>query len=166
VDRRRPAAGAETWRARLHSQRQGRHRPERARQHPARTRASAVHPTYDAFRREIRFNGEPADDVALDRLWLAIDDTFHFRPPKGTLYTVVVGEAHAAAVHPVRAYLDRIEWDGIPRLDEWLVTYGGAGPPDYVHAVGALVLIAAVRRVRAPGCQFDELLILESPQAP
>jgi predicted P-loop ATPase len=123
-----------------------------------------VRPVYDAFRREILWDGHPADDVALDRLWLAIDDTFHFRPSKNTLHTVIVGEAHARPEHPVRAYLDALRWDGTPRLDRWLVTYAGAIPSEYVDAVGALVLIAAVRRVRRPGCKFDELLILESRQ--
>ena len=37
-------------------------------------------------------------------------------------------------------------------------------PPWYMSAVGALPLIAAVRRVRQPGAKFDELLILESSQ--
>ena len=33
-----------------------------------------------------------------------------------------------------------------------------------MDAVGALILIAAVRRIRQPGCKFDEMLVLESPQ--
>jgi len=49
-------------------------------------------------------------------------------------------------------------------LDEWLISCGGADDTEYVRAVGSLVLIAAVRRVRSPGCKFDELLVLESPQ--
>lgn len=119
---------------------------------------------YDAFARTILLNGEPADDVALDRLWLAIDDAFHFRPAKETLQPVLVGEAHASPVHPVRAYLDSLTWDGTPRLDRWLALYGGAEETPYVWAVGALPLVAAVRRVRQPGAKFDELLILEAPQ--
>ena len=54
--------------------------------------------------------------------------------------------------------------DGTPRFDQWLVTYAGAADTDYVRAVGALPLLAAVRRVRVPGTKFDELLVLESPQ--
>ncbi len=120
--------------------------------------------TFDQFQREVLLHEAPLDDVALDRLWIACDDLFHFRPPKEVLRTVLVDEAHHRLVHPVRRYLDALTWDGTARLDTWLSAYGGAVPSDYVHAVGALVLIAAVRRVRQPGAKFDELLILESPQ--
>jgi predicted P-loop ATPase len=119
---------------------------------------------YDAFARQALIGGLPLDDLTLDRLWVRIDDAFSFRPSKETLRTVLVDAAHRAAFHPVRDYLDRLEWDGVRRLDAWLVTYGGAEPSAYVHAVGALALIAAVRRVRQPGCKFDELLVLESGQ--
>ena len=119
---------------------------------------------FDAFAREVLIDGAPADDVRLDRIWVQIDDTFHFRPSKDTLHTVITTEAHAAAIHPVRIYLDALVWDGVSRLDTWLVAYAGAADSAYVRAVGALPLIAAVRRVRAPGCKFDELLVLEGRQ--
>jgi hypothetical protein len=118
--------------------------------------------TYNAFAREVQMDGVAADDDAVDLLWLAIDDTFHFRPSKEVLRTVIRGEAHASSVHPVRAYLDSVVWDGTPRLHTWLINYGGAPDSPYARAVGTLPLIAAVRRIRHPGCKFDELLILES----
>ena len=40
----------------------------------------------------------------------------------------------------------------------------GAEDSDYTRAVSALMLIAAVRRIRQPGCKFDEMLVLEQPQ--
>jgi predicted P-loop ATPase len=52
-------------------------------------------------------------------------------------------------------------WDGVPRIDTWLTTYGGVEDNEYSRAVGALFLTAAVRRVRNPGCKFDEMVILE-----
>jgi hypothetical protein len=119
---------------------------------------------YDAFAREVLVNGESLEDSILDAIWVRIDDSFHFRPSKETLRTLLVTEAQRTAFHPVRVYLDGLQWDGQPRLDRWLTTYGGARASRYVAAVGALPLIAAVRRVRRPGCKFDELLILESPQ--
>src|SRR5262249_7936760 len=44
-----------------------------------------------------------------------------------------------------------------------LTTYGGVEKNDYTRAVGTLWLVAAVRRVRQPGCKFDELLVLGNP---
>lgn len=62
--------------------------------------------------------------------------------------------------HPVRDYLDGLRWDGQLRLDRWLVRHMGADDDEYTRAVGRLVLVAAVRRVRQPGCKFDECLVL------
>jgi hypothetical protein len=119
---------------------------------------------FDAFAREVHIDGRALDDVDLDRLWVRFDDQFSWRPSRDTLRTVIVADAHEAPVHPVRRYLDGLTWDGMKRLDSWLIAYGGATDSPYVRAVGALPLIAAVRRVRQPGAKFDELLILESPQ--
>lgn len=66
--------------------------------------------------------------------------------------------------HPVRRYFKSLEWDGKPRLDKWLINYLGAEDNPYVRAVGAIVLIAAVRRIRKPGTKFDTMLILEGIQ--
>jgi predicted P-loop ATPase len=51
----------------------------------------------------------------------------------------------------------------VPRIDNWLVTYAGAEDTPFNLAVGRIFLIAAVRRVRRPGCKFDTMLVLESP---
>ena len=68
-----------------------------------------------------------------------------------------------SSYHPVREYLDGLVWDGVPRIDTWLIDYGGAEDTEFNRAVGSLVLKAAVRRVRRPGVKFDEMLVLESP---
>src|SRR5207247_633138 len=119
---------------------------------------------HDTFTRDVLVSGAVLDDAMVDRLWVRIDDSCHFRPSKETLRTVLVTSAERSPVHPVRRYLDQLAWDGTSRLDAWLTTYAGAPSTPYVSAVGALPLIAAVRRVRHPGCKFDELLVLESPQ--
>lgn len=120
--------------------------------------------TFDAFARQACLCGVPLDDTDVERLWVRINDEYRFRPSRETLRTVLITEADAHQTHPVREYLAGLRWDGQPRLDDWLVTYGGATDSPYVRAVGALPLKAAVRRVRQPGAKFDELLILESAQ--
>lgn len=106
------------------------------------------------------------DDAALNRLWLAIDEQFGMLPPIEFFVTVVADYARRNAFHPVRDYLDRVQptWDGRPRIDGWLVEYGGAEDTEFTRAVSALTLVAAVRRARQPGSKFDEMLVLEGPQ--
>lgn len=70
------------------------------------------------------------------------------------------------AFHPVRDYLQALEWDGKPRLHTWLRDYMGATEQrsDYLGAVGARWLISAVARILDPGCQADSAIVLEGPQ--
>src|SRR5262249_23286237 len=85
-----------------------------------------------------------------------------------------ISDAHAtrAAVtaarehpyHPVRDYLDGLKWDGIERIDDWLTLYLHVAASDYVRAVGACWLIAAVARAYQPGAKVDCALILEGGQ--
>jgi hypothetical protein len=104
------------------------------------------------------------DDSIATSSWLYGDRTFNFKPSKEFYYDVTMDLAHENPVHPVREYLDSLVWDGTPRLDRWLIESAGAADTDYVRAVSSIVLMAAVKRVRHPGCKFDEILILESQQ--
>jgi Virulence-associated protein E len=108
--------------------------------------------------------GPPLDDAAANRLWLLTDERFKFRPSRDLFLTVLSDAARQIAFHPVAEYLAGLRWDGVPRIGRWLATYGGAAATDYTRAVGELILVAAVRRVRQPGVKFDEMLVLESPQ--
>jgi putative DNA primase/helicase len=76
----------------------------------------------------------------------------------------MVGAAAKQAFHPVRDYLASLQWDGVPRIGSWLADVFGAAIDPYHHAVGSKFLQAAVRRVRRPGCKFDNILVLEGPQ--
>jgi len=65
---------------------------------------------------------------------------------------------------PVLDYLDRLKWDGAARLDSWLIDYCGAIDTKLNRAIGRKMLIAAVRRIRQPGCKFDYIIVLEADQ--
>ena len=62
---------------------------------------------------------------------------------------------------PVVDYLNALTWDGVPRLDRWLITYAGAEDTELNREFGRLALIAAVRRARRPGTKFDPIIVLE-----
>ncbi len=107
------------------------------------------------------YDGVLMDEVR-NRIWLEIDHQFGFRPSPDFFDVVLSDEAARNKVHPVCEYLDSLKWDGVPRIENWLVNATGAGDSLYIKAISKLVLVAAVRRVRKPGCKFDEMLVLES----
>jgi predicted P-loop ATPase len=124
---------------------------------------------HDLFADRTMLDGLPGfgpvlDDAAMTRLWVLFDERFHFQPYREIFYNVVMDMARINSFHPVRDYIEALEWDGKPRLNKWLITYAGARESKYTQAVGALTLIAAVRRIRKPGCKFDEMLVLEQPK--
>lgn len=108
-----------------------------------------------------KFTGVLQDGMC-KRLWLDIDKAYHFRPNKEFFFDVIQDMAERNPFHPVLDYLSSLKWDGVPRVNEWLIRSGRAADTDYVRAVSALFLIAAVRRVTNPGCKFDEMIVLES----
>lgn len=72
--------------------------------------------------------------------------------------------AYANRYHPVKNYLNGLEWDGQQRLSSWMVTYLGAPATDYTYLVSSFFLIGMVARIFEPGCQMQHMPILEGKQ--
>jgi len=72
--------------------------------------------------------------------------------------------AQENSYHPLRDYLNGLEWDGVPRLEHWLHDFLGADDNAYTAGVGRMFLVGMIARIMKPGCQMDYTLILEGPQ--
>ena len=112
---------------------------------------------YDEFADRHCVEGKGAlTDGLVRKLWI---DTrqLGLKAAKEFFWEIVLGMAERDRRHPVKAYLDGVQptWDRNPRLDTWLMDYAGAEDTALIRAVGAIWMIAAVRRVRKPGCKFD-----------
>lgn len=139
--------------------------------------------SYDKLSDRVWVNGTgPAvylSDEQVDKLWLRVQAEYNFLPDPGFFRTVFTVRAREHSFHPVLDYLDKVQpkWDGVHRIGStahqnpndllespsWLTTYGAVEDTPYTRAVGRLTLIAAVRRMRQPGCKFDEMLMLVDP---
>jgi predicted P-loop ATPase len=76
----------------------------------------------------------------------------------------ILAVADDTRVNPPKDYITGVTWDGVPRLNSWLHHAYGV-PDDELHqAIGSNWLKGLVKRVIMPGCQFDEVLALESKQ--
>lgn len=123
----------------------------------------------DVFRQRMVASGLDEGDVYVDdavvrRLWLQTEREFGFLPSKDFYYEVLADTASTNSFHPVCDHFDALTWDGTPRIANWLTRYAGAADNPFVQAVSKIILVAAVRRVRSPGCKFDQMLILEGDQ--
>ncbi len=87
-----------------------------------------------------------------------------FEPPVSLLMEGIIALAKNNCYHPVRKYLNDLEWDGQKRLDDWLFNAAGVAKDAYTVAVARKILVAAVRRVFFPGCEFHSMMILEGGQ--
>ncbi len=81
-----------------------------------------------------------------------------------TVEAAIITEASLRQFHPIREWLDTLVWDGVSRINTWLSAAFGADNTPLNQAIGSKLLIAGVRRVRQPGCKFDEMMILEGDQ--
>lgn len=127
--------------------------------------------SHDLFRHRKMVNGgllgehqgEINDDACAALRGLIIE-RFDFDPKPEHVRDAVRWLCLNNMFHPIRQMLDTFTWDGVPRVDEWLVTYMGAADTPLNRAIGRIFLIAAVRSVRQPGTKFDTIPILEGEQ--
>lgn len=103
----------------------------------------------------------PVTDEIVARLCHMTYEAFHFEPEPKKMQLAVQQLCFENKFNPVTDYLDGLEWDGLGRIDTWLIDHAGAPDTPYVRAVSRIALVAAVRRARQPGCKFDEILVLE-----
>lgn len=109
------------------------------------------------------YSGELSDNAVL-MLRAAVRQTFGYDPGRDVAYDAAVQECLVNSYDPVQDYLDSLVWDGVARLKTWLSVYMGADRTPLNNAIGALALVAAVRRVRRPGAKFDQIIVLIGPE--
>lgn len=113
--------------------------------------------------------GEWTDaDASRAAMWLQRE--YGFTPSSPLVQEAINVLSESNRFHPVQEWLRGLEWDGIPRLETWIVEWLGADDGGkssrarYFALVGKWWLMGAVARVMRPGCKFDYVLVLEGPQ--
>jgi hypothetical protein len=73
-------------------------------------------------------------------------------------------EFEKRSFHPIKDYINSLEWDNTPRIDNLLIDYFGAEDNLYSKEAIRKTLVAAVARIMDPGCKFDMVLTLVGDQ--
>jgi len=110
--------------------------------------------------------GHELRDVDTVKIKHWISFKWGIEPDDRKIEQAVMKIADSNRFHPVRDYLNSLEWDGVKRIDTWLQEYLSAhdAPQEYLSAVGRKLLLAMVARIFRPGIKFDQVTILEGEQ--
>jgi hypothetical protein len=126
---------------------------------------------YDQFHDKLLIGGQAINqyagelsDHACVVLRQMIDQQYGFDPKREVARDACMQLCLENSYDPIVDYLDNLEWDGADRINEWLTTYLGAEDTELNRTIGRIVLIAQVRRARDPGCKFDQIIVVESPE--
>jgi predicted P-loop ATPase len=72
-------------------------------------------------------------------------------------------EAHK--VNPLIEILESLQWDGKPRVEQFLHDVMKADDSDYVRECSRLIFAGGIHRAYQPGCKFDDMIVLIGGQS-
>jgi hypothetical protein len=119
---------------------------------------------FDLLREVYPMASSAFDDSMLHGMRHSIHRNFNFEPGLNHVHEAMVTLSLENEFHPVRDYLNSLEWDGVERVSSFLTTFCGADSNAYTAKVGEILLKAAVARAFKPGTKFDTMVILEGIQ--
>jgi len=108
--------------------------------------------------------GGQISDEALSMIRVMIRDAYDFDPGKNHTWDAINLVCRENGYHPIKDYLGSLRWDGVERIDTWMIDHLGAPDTPFVRGVSRIVLLASVRRIYQPGAKFDYMTVLESPE--
>lgn len=79
-------------------------------------------------------------------------------------WRAITTAAYENGFHPIRDYLEELEWDGTERIRRALRHFLGAPEDELTHQCMKMFMIGALRRIYEPGCKFEYVLTLVGGQ--
>lgn len=86
------------------------------------------------------------------------------RMSKDTVHQAADLRGAELSYHPIKKYLQSLEWDGHERVDFLFSTYFGAEDTDYTREISSMFMISLIARVFQPGCKADHMAVIEGVQ--
>ena len=108
-------------------------------------------------------DGNRLTDVDIQYLVLYLEEHYGLTSEKRIEGAIKVA-ANEYRYHPVRDYLNSLQWDGTERIRYALHHFLGADTDEYTYEALKLFLMGAIRRVFRPGSKFEVMLCLVGGQ--
>ena len=68
-------------------------------------------------------------------------------------------------VNPLLQILEKLEWDGKPRVEHFLADVMKAEDSEYIRECSRLIFAGGIHRAYEPGCKFDDMIVLIGGQS-
>lgn len=106
----------------------------------------------------------PTSDIDVGRVQEFLQHAGLPRISKDTTHQACDQRAAERSFHPLKDYLNGLQWDGQTRIKNWLSRYLGVEASPYVSGIGTMFLVALIARIFEPGCKADYMMVLEGEQ--
>ena len=102
-------------------------------------------------------------DMDMKYLLLYLEEHYELTSEKKADHAIRIA-ANENRYHPVRDYLNSLQWDGTERIRYALHHFLGADTDSYTFEALKLFMVGAIRRVFRPGSKFEVMLCLVGGQ--
>jgi len=120
---------------------------------------------FNEFSNIVEWAGVPLKDSDIIRIRAEIENRYHVSFNNDMVFNAIIAVSEERRYHPVRDYLNTLQWDRVPRLSSLFGAYfiTPERKPLY-EAASRCFGIGAVARVFQPGAKVDTYPVLEGKQ--
>jgi hypothetical protein len=125
---------------------------------------------YDEFKDEtlVRIGGNPSwqpiNDIMITDIRNAVEGITGVMYDPKEMGSQICALAVRNKYDSAKDHVNRLQWDGVPRIDRFAQDILKAVPSEYGVALGRYLFVALVGRVLEPGCKADISPVLLSPK--
>lgn len=110
------------------------------------------------------FKDRPLKDTDYTRIKIWMKEQYNAKFTTQSIIESVNYIAELNGKNPLIEWLEETTWDGVNRMDDWLVRAVGAEDTKLTREIGRRWLVQCIARAMEPGCKADCVLILVGPQ--
>ncbi|MDE6670908.1 MAG: toprim domain-containing protein [Ruminococcus sp.] len=110
------------------------------------------------------FNREEWKDVTENRIKLHLEKEYSMSTSIESINQVCSIISDDNKYHPIKEYLEAVQWDGKPRLKSIFTDFLGATDNIYTQSVAVITFVGAVARIFEAGVKFDTCTVFVGKQ--
>ena len=107
--------------------------------------------------------GSTITDTDMNYMLLYLEENYGLTNENKALKAIDI-VANENCYHPIRNYLDQLQWDGKERIRYALHRFLGSEESEYNYQALKLFMLGAIHRAFHPGCKFETMLCLVGGQ--